>query len=326
MAFGPDSVEEFEPTSARELKNLHASHPVLWIDVDGIADPETVRKVGETFELHPLALEDATHLGQRPKSEDFDGHLYAVLQTPVFDEQLEFKQVSIFLGRDYVVTFQEKDEDCLSPVRERIRQGKGRIRRSKADYLAYSIVDTIVDTYFPALERYGRMLDDLETEVINHGNSGTNSEIHCIRQELSGLRSPLWALRETLGGLARNEGEHFAEDTQVFLRDCLDHTSQLMDIVESCREMSVSLMDFHLANMSHRMNEVMKVLTMIATLFIPLSFIAGVYGMNFDRGSAWNMPELGWTFGYPFAIGIMAATTIGFLTYFRGKGWLGRGG
>ncbi len=323
MAYGRETLEEFEVTTTKELKALKNKYRVLWVDVDGVAHGSTVKKIGAVFGLHPLALEDVVHLGQRPKAETYDDHLYTVLQVPHVTDRLTLEQVSIFLGEGFVVTFQEDPKDCLAPVRERIRTGKGRLRKSGADYLTYALVDAIVDHYFPALEQYGGLLDTLESHVMEQSGLDINTEIHAIRQELSSLRRLLWAMRDTLSLLCRDASDDFLPETTPFLRDCLDHATQLMDVVESCREMGASLMDFHLSNMSHRMNEVMKVLTIIATLFIPLSFIAGVYGMNFDQQSSWNMPELSWAYGYPFALGLMTATALGFVVYFRRKGWLG---
>ncbi len=286
-----------------------------------MGDAETFKEIGDQFGLHPLALEDAVNLRQRAKTEDYDDHAYIVLQMPPEKDEAPFEQVSVFLGADFVITVQEKPGDCLEAVRHRISNAHGRIRRSGADHLAYTVIDAVIDRYFPLIEQINTRLETLEEQVIRSPDDETVTEIHAIRHELQALRRVLSATREAIGLLARGEYVSVSEETRVFLRDCQDHTAQLLDAIEACRELSANLMDLHLSGVSNRMNEVMKVLTLIATIFIPLSFIAGVYGMNFDRSSSpWNMPELGWSLGYPFALGLMLATAVSFLIFFRRTG------
>jgi magnesium transporter len=325
ITYGPDDVEEFQPATTAELRAIATKHAVTWINVDGVDHSDTLRELGEVFGLHPLALEDSFNIRQRPKVEDYGSHLYVVLRMPSLNEngELALEQVSLFLLPGVVITVQEHPGDCLEIVRKRIRTKTGRIRRAEADYLGYSLIDAIVDSYYPILERYGDKLEELEERLLVDTNANENTAIHALKQDLSIIRRALWPLRETLSTLARDSEDHINAETRTFFRDCLDHTMQLMDIVEACREMGASLRDLYLATLSQRMNEIMKVLTLIATIFIPLGFIAGVYGMNFDRASSWNMPELGWAHGYPFALGLMATTVLIFLGYFRHKGWLG---
>jgi magnesium transporter len=239
-------------------------------------------------------------------------------------ERLESEQISIFVGKNFVLTFQEREGDCFEPVRERIRAGRGRIRKEGPDYLTYAIIDAVVDNYFPILEHYGERIEGLEAEVITSTTDETIAKIHDIKRDLLSLRRAIWPKREALSALSREPQPVFSDETRVYLRDCYDHTVQLMDMVETYRELASGLMDVYLTSVSNRMNEVMKVLTIIATIFIPLGFVAGVYGMNFNQEtSAFNMPELGWKYGYLYCLGLMAVIAAGLLVYFRRKGWLG---
>jgi len=326
MAYGPDKLEEHALDSTDGLRELAGRPPVLWLNIDGVGDAATFQDVGTQFGLHALALEDVVNLHQRPKAEDYDDHAYVVVKMPHLDEDtLYLEQVSLFFGEDFVITVQERAVDCLEPVRQRIRKMRGRLRTSGADYLAYSVMDAIVDAYFPIVDRLNSRLDGLETRVLQAPDDDAVAEVHGIRHDLHALRRALVASREAVGLLARGETGPVQPETCTFLRDCQDHTAQLLDAVDACRELSAGLMELHQSSMSSRMNEIMKVLTLIATLFIPLGFIAGLYGMNFDRkASVFNMPELRWRFGYPFALGLMLATTIGLLLFFRRRGWLGR--
>jgi magnesium transporter len=270
-----------------------------------------------------LALEDAINTHQRPKVEEYDDHLFIVAL--MLDEAgaVETEQVAFFVGAGYVITFQERPGDCFENVRERIRKASGRIRGAGADYTCYALLDAIIDTYFPALERAGDVLEILEDRVIAAPEPGNISELHDMKRRLLLLRRAIWPHREVFNTLLRDEHPLIAPDTRPFLRDCYDHTIQLMDIVETYREMASGLVDVHLSSVSMKLNEVMKVLTVVATVFIPLSFIASVYGMNFDRErSPWNMPELGWHYGYPFSLLLMCASAAGLIWYIWKKGWL----
>ena len=239
------------------------------------------------------------------------------------DSPVETEQVAFFLGKEYVVTFQEHAIDCFEPVRDRIRRAKGRIRKAGPDYLCYALIDTIVDAYFPALERHGDQLEELEDKIVTRPEAEHVGQLHDLKRDLLMLRRAIWPHREMINELIRDEKSFIAADTRIFLRDCYDHTIQLMDIVETYREIASGLLDVYISSVSTKLNEIMKVLTIIATVFIPLSFIASLYGMNFDRAaSRWNMPELGWPFGYPLVLLLMLATAGGLMGYFWRKGWL----
>jgi magnesium transporter len=237
-------------------------------------------------------------------------------------EHLDTEQISLFVGGNYVLTLQEHADECHEKIRERIRKSGAQIRRAGADYLAYAILDSVIDSYFPILDHFVDQLEELEDEVVAGRQPDLAERIHALRNDLLVLRRSIRPHREALNELARDEFSLITFETRVFLRDCYDHTVQLMDLLEVYREMCADLRDYYLSTVSKRMNEIMKVLTIIATTFMPLSFIAGVYGMNFDTRSPWNMPELGWPFGYAFALGVMAAVALAFVIYFRHKDWL----
>ncbi len=294
---------------------------VFWLDVAGLSDPAVVKAIGDRFGFHPLALEDVLNVPQRPKVESFDDHILVVLREIRHGEEPE--QVSLFLGDRVVVTFQERPGDSFEPVRERLREGVGRIRNEGADFLAYALCDAVLDAFFPTLERLGDEVEQLEDRVIAEPVPGTFQEIHRVKQRLLQVRRAVWPARDAMNELLREESPLVRPGTKVFLRDCYDHTVQVMDMVETYRELTSGLIDEYMSSVSNRMNEIMKVLTIIATLFIPLTFLAGLYGMNFDRGaSPYNMPELGWRYGYPALVGVMAVVALGMLCYFRRKKWL----
>jgi magnesium transporter len=241
---------------------------------------------------------------------------------PRSDTVLETEQFSLFLGEGFVLTIQERPGDGFGPLRERIRSGKGRIRQCGADYLAYALLDSLVDSYFPLLESFGQHLEDLELALLSGKADKPDSQLHDLGHIMITLRRYLVPLREALMGMQREESSVFQPETRLFLRDCLDHTRQAIDLVEAYRDMTSNLLNLHLSLLSQKMNEVMKTLTIIATIFIPLSFVAGLYGMNFDpAASKWNMPELSWAFGYPAVIGIMLSVGVGMVLWMRKKGW-----
>jgi len=325
ITYGPEVLDEGPVATIAAAVERRGQAPVAWLNIEGVGDGETFKALGEAFDLHPLALEDVVNVHQRPKAEGYERYAYVVLQMPAGEEGLPLEQVSLFVGPDFVITVQERPGDCFEPVRQRLRQARGRIRRAGADYLAYAVIDAIIDNYFPVVEAINAHLDRIEGQIIQSPESESVSEIHAIRHDLHTLWRALVPSREAIGLLGRGGTGPIGEETRLFLRDCQDHTAQLLDAVEACRELGSSLMDLHLSGLSNRTNEAMKVLTLIATIFIPLGFIAGLYGMNFDRtASPWNMPELGWSLGYPFALGLMVATAVGFLIFFRRRGWLGR--
>lgn len=324
LAYGPDAVEEGDNIAPAALADLRARFPMVWVDVDGLQDIEAIRSLGQVFDLHGLALEDVVNVHQRPKAEDYADSLFVVLRMPATGPHVETEQMSIFIGDGFVVTFQERPGDWFEPVRQRLRDPRARVRQRGGDYLAYALIDAVVDAFFPLLEDLGERLEDLEQEIMEDPRQEHVPRIHGLRRDLLTVRRAAWPMRELLNGLLRDPHPHIDEGTRVFLRDCYDHTVQIMDVVDTSREMVAGLIDMHLSAVNNRMNEIMKVLTVIATIFIPLSFIASLYGMNFDTAvSPWNMPELHWTFGYPFALSLMIATAGGLLWFFRRRGWLG---
>lgn len=312
-----DRLDEFEVQDVEQLRPLCNTQEVVWISVEGLDDPHIVRQVGDFFQLHPLIVEDILHVHQRAKVEDYENHLYIVGRMVSAGDPRESEQLSIILGGRYVLTFQEgRPGDCLDGVRQRLRQNLGRIRRKGADYLAYAILDAVVDSYFPVAEQCGDRLDQLDAEITEGHSRDTMMHVHDLRTTLLVLRRSLWPHRDAVNELLRDSHEMISDETRLYLRDTYDHTLRLIDIVETHRETCADLREFFLTSIGNRTNEVMKVLTIIATIFIPLSFIAGVYGMNFE-----HMPELKWRYGYAFSWAIMIATATGLLTYFWRRGW-----
>lgn len=325
IAYGPEQLIEASLDATGGLGHPTEGAEVTWIDVRGLGDVDALRALGERFGVHPLALADIVHVHQRPKVEAYEAHLFIVLRMPHLNEHLWSEQLSLIVGRDFVLTFQERPGDCFDAVRDRLRRGKGRIRTDGADYLAYTLIDALIDSFFPVLEHYGERIDQLERDVLGAPDVGHINRIHNTKRDLLELRRALWPLREVVGALMREDMFFITPGTRLYFRDCADHVYQLMDMVEIDREVASGLIDLHLSSVSMRMNEIMKVLTVIATIFIPLGFIAGVYGMNFDPdASPFNMPELDWYLGYPFALGIMLLVALGLVFYFWRKGWIGR--
>jgi len=323
ISYSSDHFHEVEVDRVSDVVPLIDKQHMMWINVDGLADADVIRLFGDLFDLHPLALEDVTHVHQRAKVEDYDDYLFVVVRMVCPGVQLDTEQVSLFIGPQFLLTFQERTGDCLDPVRDRLRHSRGRIRHNGPDYLAYSLIDAVIDGYFPVLEDYGNKLDQLEFTVDEDPSRRTLGAIHRARRDLRMLRRTIWPHRDALNHLLREEHPVISSDVYPYLRDCTDHTVQLVDVVDTYREMCADLRDYYLSQVSQHTNEVMKVLTIIATIFIPLSFIAGLYGMNFDtKVSPWNMPELQWAFGYPFALTLMLGVAAMLVTYFWRKGWL----
>jgi magnesium transporter len=336
IMFSRDEVSEIEAKSVEECLDFPQQPGVVWINVEGLGQPDVIARIGERFGLHSLALEDVLDVHHRPKVEAYADHYFVVTRMvrlkrnaewgmrdaelggePGSGWELEEEQVSIFFGPSFVITFQERaDGDVFDPVRERIKHARGRIRSAGADYLAYSILDSLVDALFPALESLGERVEQLENEVIERPSHDVVTKVHALRRDLLGLRRNLWPLREALVVLQREESPFITPETRIFLRDCHDHAVQALELVETHRETAASLMEVYLSAQNQRLNEVMKVLTVMGTLFIPLTFIASIYGMNFQQ-----MPELGWRYGYPAALGLMALVAGGLLAYFRRRGW-----
>jgi len=291
-----------------------------WINVDGVHDVEKVQQLGQGFGLHPLAVEDIVHTGQRPKLEDYKAYLFVVLRMLQWNQEkqeIDDEQVSIVFGDSWVLSFQERAGDVFDPVRERLTTNRGRIRRTDADYLAYALVDAIVDHYFAILEALGEQIESLGDDLTENPKQEHLAAIRHLKRELLFMWKSVWPLREVLSAIERDESSLIQDSTRPYLRDVYDHTIHIIDTVETLRDMVSGLMDVYLSSVSNRMNEVMKVLTIIATIFIPLSFIAGVYGMNFAF-----MPELQWRYGYFLVLGLMFVVLAGMLFYFRRKKWM----
>ena len=324
MTYGPEGCEEQEVADVTSLAGLLHKAPVTWVNVDGLGDADTITAVGDAFHLHPLALEDVVNVPQRPKVEQYGEQLFLVTRMASLNGHLETEQLSLYLGKDFLLTFQERVGDCLDPVRERIRKGMGRIRKAPPDYLAYAVLDAVIDSYFPLLEQFGERLEALEDQVMAKPDAATVSDVHRVKRDLLALRRAVWPQREMINALLREELPLVGEQTRLYLRDCYDHVTQIIDMVETCREIASGLLDAYQSNISNRMNEIMKVLTIVATIFIPLGFLAGVWGMNFNtEKSPWNMPLLNWAWGYRFALIVMATIAGGMLVFFGRRGWLG---
>jgi magnesium transporter len=292
--------------------------------VDGLGDEAVLTKLGHLFDIHRLALEDVITVNQRAKIEDYDTRLFVVTRMLEPNEEAKTEQLSIFLGEGFVVTFQEHPGDCLDLIRKRIREGLGRVRKMGADYLAYCIIDAVVDAYFPYLDEFSETIETLEEDALYHPSPEIAARIHEAKRNLLVLRRAMSPMREALSMLLQGTGGHMTEATRVYLRDCYDHCIMLLEMIESYRELVGSLLDVYLSSMSNRMNEIMKVLTLIATIFIPLSFLTGVYGMNFDpESSPWNMPELRMRYGYPVFLAAVVCIGVFQLVLFWRRGWLG---
>ncbi len=310
----------------RDVKTIEECFPykdtpgTTWINIDGLHETDVIEKIGKHFNLHPLILEDILNTDQRPKMDDHDEYLFLTLKMLTYEEeegQLKVESISLVLGPNYLLSFQEGEGDVFEPVRERIRKAKGKLRQRGPDYLAYALTDAIVDNYFVVLEKISDEVGSLEAELTTNPSPQTLQTIHELKRELIFLRKSVWPLREVTGALERGEVELIQDKTTVFLRDVYDHTVQVIDTVETLRDMVSGMLDVYLSSVSNRMNEVMKVLTIIATIFIPLTFIAGIYGMNFKY-----MPELGWKWSYPLLWLLMVGLLVFMLLYFRRKKWL----
>ena len=310
--------------SLDEAREFFSSPNTTWLHVNGTPSEELLRAVGDAYHLHPLALEDVMHTGQRAKLEAYDAQLFTIVTLPEVSEHgVATAQLSLFLGDTWLVSFFSGHEDPFDAIRQRACRNSSRIRRSSVDYLYYSLLDTAIDRVFPIMESLGDRIESLELTVFDDPSRETLDEIHKLKRELVLLRRISWPQRDMLSSLLRDDLEQISHETKMYIRDCYDHAVHALDLVESYREMASSLLEVYLSSVSNRMNDVMKLLTIIATVFIPLSFIVGVYGMNFDSSvSAWNMPELGWRFGYPMLWLVMIALVAGMLLYFRRKRWM----
>lgn len=320
IRYNEERFEENEPAAIEEAFPLGDGVSVAWLNVDGIHDPRVIERVGESLSVHSLVLEDILNTGQRPKLDEGEDYFYIVLKMLAYDEardELESEQVSLLVGSDYVVSFQERVGDVFGPIRERLRQQRGRFRMRGADYLAYALIDVIVDNYFVILEKIGNRIEEMDERIISDPSPAALREIRALKRDMIFLRKSIWPLREVIGTLGRSDSNLIHEPTRIYLRDVYDHTIQVIDTIEALREMIVSILDIYLSSVSNRMNDVMKVLTIIATIFIPLTFVAGIYGMNFDF-----MPELHLRWAYPATLGVMAVIALGMLIFFRRRKWI----
>jgi len=327
VAYGYDALTETELDDLARLDALRSAGGVCWVNVEGVGDADRLNGLAQKFGWHPLVLEDVLSVHQRPKTEEYDDYVYVVVLMPSGEEGLPFEQLSLLFGKDYVVTVHgEGQREPLEAVRDRIRAARGRIRSSAGDYLAYAIIDAVIDHYFPVVEKLNDRLETLEAYLGAPQDDAAFSDVHTIRNDLHTAWRVVSATGEAVSRLVREETLAVTKSTKLYLRDCQDHCSQLLDAVGACRELSASLMELHQIDVSNRTNEGMRLLTMIATIFIPMEFIAAVYGMNFDRNaSPFNMPELGWPFGYLVSLGMMLLVGLAFISYFRRRGWLGGG-
>lgn len=316
---GPQAVER-EIQAVEECLALRASQGVCWINVTGLHDVEKLAPFGKVFDLHPLVLEDVLNTDQRPKLEDYGEYIYIVLRQLVNanpQNEIVTEQISLVLGRNFVISFLESESGIFNPVKDRILHNRGRIRQQGADYLAYALMDMAVDNYFSIFEKLGERIEALEELIVSKPAPALMRSLHVLKREMLYLRRSVWPLREVVSGLQRSESPLIQKDTGLYLRDVYDHTIQVIDTLETYRDMLSGMLDIYLSSLSHRLNEVMKVLTVVSTIFMPLTFIAGVYGMNFG-----SMPELDWRWGYPLVLSLMALVAGGMLVFFRRKKWI----
>ena len=320
ISYNHNSARPAEIISAHEVAPSIEDQTISWYTIDGVHDPEILNVIGERFGLHGLVLEDIANTQQRPKIEEFDEYIFIAMKMITFDEkerELAAEHVSLIIGNGYVISFLENEGDVFEPVRQRIASGKGRIRKMTADYLAYALMDAIVDNYFTALEDIGDQIDEVEEEVVEAPTVKTLRTVHTLKRELIYLRRSVWPMREVVNALLRDESNLVRDETRIYLRDLYDHTIHVIDTVETMRDIVAGMLEVYLSSVSNKLNQVMKVLTVMSSIFIPLTFVAGVYGMNFKY-----MPELEWSYGYPAIMLGMFVVAMALLAVFRRKEWL----
>jgi magnesium transporter len=318
--FTEHNFSEGLDVSIEKCQSYVNSPSVTWINVNGIHDIQLIEKLGKSFDLHPLTLEDIVNTSQRLKTEEFSHYIFTVLKMLKFNDttnNVDIEHVSIILGKNMVISFLENESEVFNSIKDRIKTSKGKIRSMKTDYLAFALMDTVVDNYFVAIEHIGDHLEQVDDQILDNPAPQDLKTIHQLKRDLLGLRKVVWPLREELGALAKSDSPLMHQETKVFWRDLYDHTIKVIDMVETFRDILGSMQDTYLSSMSNRMNEVMKVLTIISTIFIPLTFIVGVYGMNFEV-----MPELKWTWGYALVWAVMLGIGSGLLLFFKRKNWL----
>ncbi len=312
----------YEKTNPKfeDIMHFQKRKSTTWINVGGVKDKEAIKKVGEIFELHPLVIEDIQHTTQRPKFEDYENYLFITLKMIYFQKnRLVTEQVSIVLGKGYAITFQQKEGDVFDNIRTQLRENKGRIRKNGADYLIYTIIDSIIDNYFSVIEKLGERIDKMENEILLNPKNDSLQKINTMKKEMIFLRKSVWPLREVVNSIQRDESKIIKKETIPYLRDIYDHTIQTMDSIETFRDLLSGMHDIYLSSISNKMNEVMKVLTIFAAIFIPLTFIAGIYGMNFNTTYPFNMPELNHPLGYASVWIVMLVVVTIMLIFFKRK-------
>ncbi len=325
ISYSENHFEKRVAGSVSEAVSAIKPGKTVWINIDGLHEVGVIEEIGKKLDIHLLVLEDVVNTAQRPKFEDFDKYMFFVMKMLNFDQEsgtTKSEQISIILGKSSVITFQERPGDIFDALRNRIEKGKGRIRKSGADYLAYALMDAVVDGYFSVLESFGDKIEGKETGLVENPKSEELQEIHSLKREMLFLRKSVWPLREVISGLERSESRLISSKTRLYIRDLYDHTVQVIDTVETFRDMASGLLDLYLSSLSNKMNQVMKVLTIIATIFMPLSFFAGLYGMNFNTDFPLNMPELNWEYGYPALLLFLTVISLLMVFYFRKKNWL----
>lgn len=321
--YSASAYRELELDDPGECAPNLAQAGVTWIHVQGNATPEQVRTLGGLLGLHELALEDTMNTGHRPKYETYGNQAFVILHRPVVTRNsLRLEQISLFAGDGFLVSFHEGADDPFAPVRERLRRAGGLFRARGADYLLYALIDLIIDEGMPLLEQLGERIETLEKQLISQPKQDALIRVHDIKRVLLLLRRTYWPQREVVSGLLRGDLTLITAETRIYFRDCYDHSVQILDLIETYRDMTTSLLDMFMSSMGNHLNEIMRVLTVISTLFIPLSFIAGIYGMNFHNpDSPWSMPELRWYYGYPLALLLMLTTAMGMLIFFKRRKW-----
>lgn len=322
MAFNGAELLEKEILDIDEIRAIRVAFRNVWIDVTGLGSEDKLRGIAQLLQLHPLAMEDVVNVHQRSKVDEFPDSIFVVARMIDGDDALQSEQLSFFLMHQVLLSFQERPGDCWDPVRQRIRTHRAKLCDSGVDYLLYALLDAVIDSYFPVMEKLAEQVDTVEAEIIENLDPDQMRRIHHLRGQLLSLRRSIRPHREMINELVRDTLPHIGPEARVHLRDCYDQIVQVVDAVDTYRELTSDMRDFYLSSVSNSMNEVMKVLTIISTIFMPLSFVAGLYGMNFSDQSPWNMPELGWYYGYPFALGLMGVVAFGLLVFFRKKRWI----
>jgi magnesium transporter len=321
--YNKDSFFNKEVKSAKELPDLIKEGMVNWINVTGLHEVDKLAEIAKVFNIHPLVFEDILNINHTPKYENYGDYLFVIAKMIDLNKNstINIEQVSFILGGNYIITFQEDEEDVFNIIRDRIKNNIGRIRQLGADYLLYRLIDSIVDAYYVILENLEEKIDDLDDLLMDQKEDGSLQPVYTFRKELLKLRRAVFPLRETIHGLERERGSFITKNTYLFLRDLSDHLKYIYDSIENYREIVTGMIEVYMSSESHRLNEVIKVLTIISTIFIPLTFIVGIYGMNFNTASKWNMPELNWIYGYPFVWIVMLLISAGMIIFFKRKKW-----